>query len=113
MKLNISTKLYAGFGIVIVGLVVAGAFALMQLGSVGGKAEQLFDENLSTETKTGIMRRDILLMREQILQYPLAPAERRGEVSVAMAQLESAIATELADLRAQPGLTDSQKTELD
>jgi hypothetical protein len=81
LKLKIGTKLYAGFGVVIVGMIAAGIFAVLQLASVGRQADILFVENLSTETATGILRRDILLMREQILQYPLAPAERRGEVA--------------------------------
>jgi hypothetical protein len=79
MKLKIGTKLYGAFGLPIVGMLASGLFALTQLGSVGQQADKLFGENLSTETKTGIMRRDILLMREQILQYPLAPESRRAE----------------------------------
>ena len=62
MKLKIAAKLYAGFGIVIVGMVVAGVFAMTQLSSVGDEADLLFVDNLSTKTLTGIMRRDILLM---------------------------------------------------
>ena len=113
MKLKVGTKLYAGFAIVIVGMIVSGLFALTQLNSVGDQADVLYTENLATETKTGIMRRDILLMREQILQYPLAPTERLNEVADDIRRLEGEIAVDLEALRDQEGLTDRQLTLLD
>ncbi|MDA1035317.1 MAG: methyl-accepting chemotaxis protein [Chloroflexi bacterium] len=113
MKLKVGTKLYAGFGVIVIGLIVAGFFAVMQLNSMGEIADKLFAENLSTETKTGIMRRDILLEREQIVSYPLAPAERRSETFTKMMALEEEIAIDLAALRAQPGLTARQVELLD
>ena len=97
----------------ILALIISGVFAIMQMRSIGAKAEELFSENLTTETKTGILRRDMLLMREKILEYPLAPAERRAEVATRMRELETEIADDLTALRAQQGLTTSQVTLLE
>ncbi len=74
-----------------VGMIDVGVLAVVQLASVGRQADVLFVENLATETATGILRRDILLMREQILQYPLAPAERRGEVSASAEEISAQV----------------------
>jgi hypothetical protein len=73
----------------------------------------LFTQNLKTETKTGIFRRDMLLMREAILEYPLAPAERRHETATKISDLEAALIADLASLREQTGLADLQRSLLD
>ena len=97
-----------GFAVVMAGMIVSGLFTLTQLNSVGKQADVLYAENLGTEPKTGITRRDILLMRKQILQYPLASTDRLNEVADDMRRLEGEIADDLAALLAQEGLAERQ-----
>jgi methyl-accepting chemotaxis protein len=52
-------------------------------------------------------------MREQILQYPLAPAERRGEVAADIERLEAEIVADFDVLRSQQGLTENQVQLID
>lgn len=113
MKLSVQAKLLGAFGVLVIALVVIGAMAIVQLGQVGDQADVLFTQNLKTETKTGIFRRDMLLMREAILEYPLAPEERRHETATKIADLEAALIADLASLREQTGLTDLQRSLLD
>ncbi len=113
MKLSIRNKLFGGFGLIVVGLIVTGVVAIMQLSSVGSKADQLFSSNLQAEAQTGVLRRDILLMREAIVSYPLSPADRRAEFQATMDELEGTIAADFEALRAVPGLSAIQLEALD
>lgn len=108
MRPTIRVKLFLGFGIVIVALIAAGIFATIQLRAVGSQADKLFSENLLTETKTGDLRRDMLFMRQTILQYPLVPEEGRPGIRASIADLDDAIAADISALRSQAGVTDRQ-----
>ncbi len=100
MKLNIRAKLFGAFGVLLIALITIGVVSIIQIGQVGNQADLLFTQNLKTETKTGILRRDMLLMREAILEYPMAPVDRRSEAMAKLNELEDAIASDLADLQA-------------
>ncbi|NQW19656.1 MAG: MCP four helix bundle domain-containing protein, partial [Chloroflexi bacterium] len=101
MKLNIQTKLLASAGVLLLGLLAIAVVSTSQISQVGNQADLLYSQNLQTETKTGILRRDMLLMREAILEYPMAPAERRGESADKLAKAEEAITADIVDLRTQ------------
>ncbi len=113
MKLNIRNKLFGGFGLIVIGLIITGVVAIMQISSIGSKADQLFNTNLEAESKTGVLRRDILLMREAIVSYQLSPEENRAEFQATMDELEVAIADDFEALRAVPGVTQVQLEALD
>lgn len=113
MRPTIRIKLFLGFGVVIVALIAVGIFATTQLRTVGDQADKLFTENLITETKTGDLRRDILLMRQTILQYPLATPEERTGILASIATLEDQIASDIEALRSQTGLNERQLELLD
>ena len=112
-SLSIRTKLFAGFGIVVAALVVTGVLAIFQLRSVGDSAIRVHDEGLLPTRDLGTLRRDMLVMREQILEYVMAPAEKRPEFKAQMTELEKAIASDLATLRAGQGLTAEASANLD
>jgi len=112
MRLSVKAKLLGTSGVLLIALVAVGAAAMLQIGQVGDQADLLFSQNLKTETKTGILRRDMLLMREAILEYPLAPAERRSEFATKMAELEEAIIADIKDLHTQD-LSEAQEGYLD
>lgn len=107
MKLSVRAKLLGTSGVLLIALLTVGVVATLQIGQVGNQADLLFSQNLMTETKTGILRRDMLLMREAILEYPMAPDDRRSEAGEKIATLEVAIIADMDDLLTQ-NLTDGQ-----
>src|SRR5579883_2110471 len=109
-KLSLGQKLYASFGLVLALMVVTGAVAVVELRSVAGSAKHLYSVNLQSEAKASDLRRDALLMRSQILAYVLEPnGALRAQGKAQIAQLQTAIAGDMAALRAQSGLTGAQR----
>jgi methyl-accepting chemotaxis protein len=112
LRLNVRAKLYAGFGAVIALMVVASVVGITGLRSMGSAADLLFEESFETEVTVGELQANMLLMREKILEYPLAPVERRSEQAQRMAELETEIDHNIAELEAHSGLTEVQREEL-
>jgi methyl-accepting chemotaxis protein len=112
MTLSVRAKLLAGFGVVVLALVVTGLVAVLQIRSVGGAAKSLYQEQLSATEKTGALRRDMLLMRATILAYVAAPADKRPEFGAKLDELENEIGADMTALKAQQGLSQSQRSGL-
>ncbi len=108
MSLSVRQKLFGAMALTLLALIVVGVFAIVQLRSVGDAATTIDDVGRAGVAKTGTLRRDMLLMREQILSYVMAPKEGRQEILDRMKELEGEIATDLQALREQKGLTDTQ-----
>src|SRR5437867_3107528 len=95
-------------------MVVTGAVAIVQLKSVGAKADHLYKVNLAATDLSASLRRNGLLMRESILKYVLEPLpEERPKIKAKIAELQTAIDADIAALRAQPGLTGEQHELVD
>ncbi|MGB2696106.1 MAG: methyl-accepting chemotaxis protein [Dehalococcoidia bacterium] len=108
MRRTIRLKLFLGFGIVVAALIGTGIFATMQLKSVGNDATDLFSNRFKTEVESGAVRREMLLMRERILAYVLAPEEARPQIAEEIASHERGIDDATVVLRAHEGLTERQ-----
>lgn len=112
MALSVRNKLFGAFGVVVLALIVTGVFAIVQLRSVGDKATLIDDVGREGVGNVGTLRRDLLLMREQILMYVMAPKEGRQDILGRMKELEGDIAADLQTLREQKGLTETQRQAL-
>jgi len=113
-NLSVRQRLFASFGVVLALMVVTGAVAIVQLRSVGSKADHLYRVNLAATELSASLRRNGLLMRESILKYVLEPLpEERPKIKAKIAELQAAIGTDIAGLRAQPGLTGDQRALVD
>lgn len=113
MRLNVRTKLYAGFGIVIAMTVVASVVGITGLRSLSSATDSLFEVNFRAEEKTGEIERNILLLEDKIIEYIIVPATLRPEIHEEIVHLEGELEEELAGLRAHAGLTAQQHLELD
>jgi methyl-accepting chemotaxis protein len=113
-KLSLGQKLYGSFGVVLALMVVTGVVAVTQVRAVGDDSKKLHNVSLQSNVKAADLRRDALLMRGKILAYVLEPsAKERAALKGEIAELQSALATDLQALRAQPGLNARQKALLD
>ena len=65
-NLSVRQRLFASFGVVLALMVMTGAVAIVQLNSVGSKADHLYRVNLSATELSASVRRNGLLMRESI-----------------------------------------------
>ena len=101
MKLSVRTKLFGGFGVGILALLIAAVVGITQISAVGGKADQLYSDSLEQTAKTGALRRDMLQMRTSVLQYVLAPADKRAPFGDKIKELQGAMATDIAALRGE------------
>ena len=101
MALSVRTKLFGGFGVGILALLIAAVVGITQINAVGGKGDQLYNDSLEQTAKTGALRRDMLQMRTSILQYVLAPADKRTPFGDKIKELQGSITTDLAALRGE------------
>ncbi len=107
MKRTLAWKLYGSYGLLVVALLTAGIFAVTQLGVVGGKARQLHDQNLGTETIIGKLQTDMLRLRQETITYTVSRPEQHALHLARMREIEPRIADGLVALRGQD-LTDRQ-----
>jgi methyl-accepting chemotaxis protein len=115
MTFSVRNKLFGGFGVIVVALVIAGVFAITQLKSVGGEADQLYSENLVQVSRAAALRQDMADLRSQGGAYVLdgfAQTGQHDEILQNMNELETAINQDLTDLQATPGLTSTQVNDL-
>ena len=70
-NLSVRRKLYTSFGVVIVITAALGLVAVVELGAVNSKADNLYSVQLKTTQKAAALRRDMLLTRAAILGYAL------------------------------------------
>ncbi len=111
MALSVRTKLFAGFGIGVLALIIASVVAITQIKSVGSKADGLYTNSVEQTDKAAALRRDMLQQRIAILSYVSAPAEKRAEFGTTIKELDTAMAADLETLRGE-NLNATQKDQL-
>jgi methyl-accepting chemotaxis protein len=112
MSLSIRSKIFLGFGVLLLGLVATGVFALTQLRSVDNSAERITGK-LETVNALGDLRFEMRHLRAEHFEYVLEPPESRPARLEEMQEVEGVVLSSLAEVRASPGLTDAQLLELD
>jgi len=111
MALSVRTKLFAGFGIGVLALIIASVVAITQIKSVGSKADGLYMNSVEQTSAAAALRRDMLQQRISILSYVSAPAEKRAEFGTKIKDLDTAMAADLETLRGE-NLNATQKDQL-
>jgi methyl-accepting chemotaxis protein len=91
MKMNVSAKLFGGFGFVIAALIVTGAVAFTQLKTVAKDAHEIYEVDLKSEVAVGEIEAEMLRMREAILSYIIAPPAERGHLLETIHEIEPLI----------------------
>ncbi len=108
--MKIGQKLFLGFGVAVLALVVAGVVAITQIDNVGAKTDQLYDNNLTQLDHAASLRRDMLLERTAILGYVLSPAEKRATYGDKIKAFQGNIDDDLKTLRS--GHVDAEEAGL-
>jgi hypothetical protein len=97
MRLGVKAKLRGTSGVVLIALVAVGVAATLQIGQAGNQADLLFSQNLKTEMKTGILRRDMAAtLSEAVSRFKLDDSARLGGPDSGSSTSESSESEELA-----------------
>ena len=113
MSLSIRNKLYAGFGLIALLLVVTAAVALVQVRVLGDKLDQFSDSVLPTEFAVWRAHFNMVQLRDQLPILAAMPADMRAGHLERMSELETAIAADIDELRRQPVLDAQALAALD
>ena len=111
MALSARTKLFGGFGVGILAVLIAVIVGITQIRTADGKADGLYNDSLEQTSRTATLRRDMLQMRVSILQYVLSPADKRADFGAKIKTFQDAISTDLENLRGEK-LTAAQTEQL-
>ena len=102
MKLGIGFKLYGGFGLVVLSLILIGVVRLTQVTQLGDKAKRSGDTTPPTEFLVWRTHFNMVQLRDQVPIFVHAAEDKRDEHLARMSEQEQAIAADFQDLRAQP-----------